>query len=172
MRNSHNTNHNTKNVVLLAVCQALFNSGPHADLYRRRAGRDLDAGRRSDIGHSTDHHDAGRHRPWNPAVGFICMRVLGRKSGFVIGAAVGAAGGAVSAIAIGIESFLLFNAGIFLFGLYGGAAQQYRFAAADVAPEHIKAKSVSIVIAMGIVGAFVGPETTLMTKHLFGWAPF
>ena len=100
------------------------------------------------------------------------MREWGRKWGFVIGALIGAIGSAVAAIAVGIDSFILFNTGLFLFGIYGGAAQQYRFAAADVAPERIKAKSISIVVAMGVVGAFVGPETTLMTKDLFGWAPF
>jgi len=100
------------------------------------------------------------------------MRMLGRKSGFVIGSVVGAVGSAVAAYAVASGSFALFNLGLFLFGLYGGTAQQYRFAAADVAPEHIKAKSVSIVIAMGVVGAVVGPETTLMTKHLLGSVPF
>ncbi len=67
---------------------------------------------------------------------------------------------------------MLFNTGLFLFGIYGGAAQQYRFAAADAAPDRIKAKSISLIVAMGVVGAFIGPETTLMTKDLFGWAPF
>ena len=38
-----------------------------------------------------------------------------------------------------------FNFGIFLSGLSGGFAQQYRFAAAEVAPEHLKEKNVSIV---------------------------
>jgi MFS family permease len=100
------------------------------------------------------------------------MQALGRKWGFVIGSVVGALGSCVAALAVSDNNFLLFNTGVFLFGMYGGAAQQYRFAAADVAPENIKAKSVSIVIAMGVVGGIIGPETVLVTKNILGTMPF
>mgnify|MGYP002831694435 FL=1 len=57
-------------------------------------------------------------------------------------------------------------------GLSGGFAQQYRFAAAEVAPEHLKEKNVSIVIAMSVLGAFVGPETALMARDWMAGAAF
>ena len=61
---------------------------------------------------------------------------------------------------------------MFVYGLYSAAAQQYRFAATDVAPENFKAKAISLVIAAGVVGAFVGPWTTGLTKDLLIGAEF
>ena len=162
---------NIKNVVVLAICQALFNSGRTLTVI---------AASLVAIPMLGDNLTFVTVPITMMLVGTACgtlpaaylMRAKGRKWGFVIGSMIGAFGSAVAAFAIGIDSFVLLNIGIFLFGIYGGAAQQYRFAAADAAPEHIKAKSISLVVAMGVVGAFVGPETTLITKDMFGWAPF
>jgi MFS family permease len=162
---------NTKNVVVLAICQVLFNSG------RTLAFIAASLAAIAMLGDDLTFVTAPITMMLvGTAVGTLpsayLMRAWGRKWGFVIGAIVGAIGSAVAAFAVGIDSFVLFNIGLFLFGIYGGAAQQYRFAAADAAPDRIKAKSISLIVAMGVVGAFVGPETTLMTKDLFGWAPF
>jgi MFS family permease len=162
---------NTKNVIVLSICQALFNSG------RTLAFIAASLVAISMLGDNLTFVTApvtlmlvGTAAGTLPSA--YLMRAWGRKWGFVIGSVIGAVGSAIAAFAVGIDSFVLFNIGIFLFGIYGGAAQQYRFAAADVAPEHIKAKSISLVVAMGVVGAFAGPETVLMTKGLFGWVPF
>ncbi len=168
---SHEAKRNTRNVVVLAICQALFNSGRILTFLAASLvaismlGDDL-----TFVTAPITMMLVGTAAGTLPSA--YLMRAWGRKWGFVIGSVVGAIGSAVAAYAVGTDSFVLFNIGIFLFGIYGGAAQQYRFAAADVAPEHIKAKAISTVVAMGVVGAFVGPETTLMTKDLFGWAPF
>ena len=171
MSQSQRPKRNIKNVVVLSICQALFNSG------RTLAFIAASLVAISMLGENLTFVTApvtmmlvGTAAGTLPSA--YLMRVVGRKWGFVIGSTVGAIGSAVAAFAVGIDNFVLFNIGILLFGIYGGAAQQYRFAAADVAPEHIKAKSISFVVAMGVVGAFVGPETTLMTKDLFGWVPF
>ena len=166
-----NTTRNAKNVVVLSICQALFNSGRTLTFIAASlVSISMLGDNLTFVTAPVTMMLVGTAAGTLPAA--YLMRLLGRKVGFVIGSVVGALGSAVAAHAIAIDSFLLFNRGIFLFGLYGGAAQQYRFAAADSAPEHIKASSVSIVIAMGVVGAFVGPETTLMTKHLFGSAAY
>ncbi len=171
MSEPQNTTRNTRNVVVLSICQALFNSG------RTLTFITASLVSISMLGDNLTLVTApvtmilvGQAAGTLPAA--YLMRLLGRKWGFFIGAMIGAVGSAVAAHAVATGNFVLFNLGVFLFGLYGGAAHQYRFAAADAAPEHIKAKSVSIVIAMGVVGAFVGPETTLMTKHLFSGAAF
>ena len=65
-----------------------------------------------------------------------------------------------------------FNFGIFLFGLYSAAAQQYRFAVADAAPDDFKAKAISLVLAAGVLGAFIGPETVEQTKDALGSVEF
>jgi MFS family permease len=171
MDNSQQSKRNTKNVVVLSICQALFNSG------RTLAFIAASLAAISMLGDDLTLVTApitlilvGTAAGTLPSA--YLMRAWGRKWGFAIGAIVGAIGSALAAVAVGIDSFVLFNIGVFFYGIYGGAAQQYRFAAADVAPDRIKAKSISLIVAMGVVGAFVGPETTLMTKDLFGWAPF
>ncbi|MCZ6604098.1 MAG: MFS transporter [Alphaproteobacteria bacterium] len=171
MGNSQKPKRNIKNVVVLAICQALSSSGRTLTFIAASLAAISMLG--DDLTFVTAPITmmlVGTAAGTLPAA--YLMSALGRKWGFAIGATVGAIGSAIAAFAVGIDSFVLFNIGIFLFGIYGGAAQQYRFAASDVAPEHIKAKSISIVVAMSVVGAFVGPETILMTKDLFGWAPF
>jgi len=166
-----NSSRNTKNVIVLSICQALFNSGRTLTFIAASLvsitmlGDNL-----TFVTAPITMMLVGTAASTLPSA--LIMRQLGRKWGFVIGALVGTIGSGVAAHAVAIDSFMLFNLGLFLFGLYGGTAQQYRFAAADAAPEHIKAKSVSIVISMGVVGAFVGPETTLMTKNLLSTIPF
>jgi MFS family permease len=171
VQESTNTTRNTQNVIVLSFCQALFNSGRTLTFISASLvaitmlGDNL-----TFVTAPITMMMVGTAAGTLPAA--YLMGVLGRKWGFFIGSSVGALGSAVAAIAVHHNHFLLFCLGVFLFGLYGGAAQQYRFAAADSAPEHIKAKSVSIVIAMGVVGAFVGPETTLLTKNLFSTVAF
>ena len=162
---------NLNNVIVLSICQALFNSG------RTLAFISVSLVSISMLGDNLTFVTApvtmmlvGTAAGTLPSA--YLMRNLGRKWGFFIGSLVGVFGSGLAARAVSIDSFLLFNIGIFLFGMYGGAAQQYRFAAADVAPENIKAKSVAIVIAMGVVGAIVGPETVLLTKDKIGELPF
>ncbi len=171
MQDVENTTRNTKNVVVLSICQALFNSGRTlAFIAASLVAITMLGDNLTLVTAPVTMMLVGTAAGTLPSA--YLMRILGRKWGFVIGSVVGATGAGVAAYAIELNSFLLFNLGLFLYGLYGGTAQQYRFAAADVAPESIKAKSVSIVIAMGVVGAFVGPETTLLTKHLLTSIPF
>ncbi|MBT7954271.1 MAG: MFS transporter [Rhodospirillaceae bacterium] len=170
-KSTEDTKRNTKNVVVLAICQALFNSGRTLTFIAASlVSISMLGDNLTFVTAPVTMMLVGTAAGTLPSA--FLMRRLGRKSGFVIGSIIGAIGSAIAAYAVSIDSFLFFNLGIFLFGIYSGAAQQYRFAAADAAPEHIKAKSVSIVIAMGVVGAFIGPETTLMTKNLFGTVAF
>jgi MFS family permease len=92
------------------------------------------------------------------------MQAIGRKLGFFIGALIGAAGALLCMYAIQSNSFLLLNVGIFLFGLYSGFANLQRFAAADAAAPEFRSKAISLVIAAGLVGAVVGPETAKATR--------
>ncbi|MGI9386375.1 MAG: MFS transporter, partial [Methyloligellaceae bacterium] len=68
--------------------------------------------------------------------------------------------------------FLIFCAGALLFGLFSGFAQLYRFAAADVASDQFKSKAISLVLAGGLVAAFVGPELAKLGHHLLTTTPF
>ncbi|MCY3767959.1 MAG: MFS transporter [Gammaproteobacteria bacterium] len=162
---------NTRNIVVLAICTALFHSGralafiAGALVAISMLGDDLTL-----VTAPLTMMLVGTAAGTLPVT--YVMQRYGRKAGFVSGSMVGTVGSVVCALAISADDFLVFNLGLFLFGLYNGAAQQYRFAVADAAPEDRKAKAVSIVIAMGVVGAFVGPEATLLTKNVSGLAEF
>jgi MFS family permease len=94
------------------------------------------------------------------------MKRLGRRTGFGIGGTCAILGSLLSAWAIYTHNFWMMCAGTFVLGGYFAAGQYYRFAAADAAPLDFKSKAISLVLAGGIVGGFLGPETSKLTKDL------
>ena len=88
----------------------------------------------------------------------LLMARIGRRKGFWIGASLGATGAAIAAIAVFRADFALFCAGTFLLGTYNGTAQQYRFAASEIADEAFRSKAISLVLAGGVVSAVFGHE--------------
>ena len=94
------------------------------------------------------------------------MKRLGRRTGFTLGAICAIAGSVLSAWAIYSYNFWLMCVGTFVLGGYFAAGQYYRFAAADAAPPDFKSKAISLVLAGGILGGFLGPETSKLTKDL------
>jgi MFS family permease len=110
------------------------------------------------------------------AVGVIpaafMMRRLGRRSGYVIGASVGAIGAAIAAAGVAERLFWLFCLGTFLCGLYGSYVQSYRFAAADTASDSFKARAISWVMIGGLAAAVIGPQSVYWTRDLTPAAPF
>ena len=87
----------------------------------------------------------------------VWMTRVGRKIGFVSGAALGALGGLIAALGIFWGSLWLLAAGTFLVGVYQGFAQFYRFAAAEVADDRFRPRAISLVLAGGVVAAVSGP---------------
>src|SRR5690606_22086594 len=66
----------------------------------------------------------------------LLMRRIGRRAGFMSGAALGASGALLASLALARHDFGLFCAAAMLFGASTAFNQQYRFAAAEsVAPE-------------------------------------
>jgi MFS family permease len=96
----------------------------------------------------------------------LLMKRYGRQTGFSIGAACAMAGGLICAFAIYTQNFWLLCAGTLVLGAYFAAGQFYRFAAAEVVPADYKATAMSLVLAGGIVGGFLGPETSKITRDL------
>lgn len=94
------------------------------------------------------------------------MRRHGRRAGFLLGAACGMLGGAVGALAIGLQSFWLLCAATFCSGIYQAFGQYFRFAAAELAPAEAKSRAISLTLAGGIVGGFVGPAVGKFTRDL------
>lgn len=163
--------HGTKNLVILAICQALFFCGRTLTFFAATLVAISMLG--DDLALATAPITMlliGTSVGTLPAA--FLMRVWGRRWGFAFGSAVGSVGALIAAQAIALDSFLLFNVGLLVAGIYTGFAQQYRFAAAEVSPDHLKERNVSIVIAMSVIGAFMGPETALYAKHWITDVPF
>jgi MFS family permease len=94
------------------------------------------------------------------------MKRRGRRAGFVLGAAFGIAGGAIGALAVHWHSFGVLLAATFLCGVYNAFGQYYRFAAADAAPPDWKSRAISLTLAGGIFGGFIGPAVGRYTRDL------
>ena len=105
----------------------------------------------------------------------LFMRRFGRKSGFMCGTFIAALSGASSAAAVVLENFYLLALGGFLYGLFAGFAQLYRFAVADAASEIFRSKAISLVLAGGVFAGLAGPNLAnwgkdLLANHLFAGA--
>lgn len=85
------------------------------------------------------------------------MAVAGRRPGFMLGAALGVAGGIIAALGVWLASLPLLALGTFLVGAYQSFAQFYRFAASEAADPAFRPRAISLVLGGGIVAAFLGP---------------
>jgi MFS family permease len=94
------------------------------------------------------------------------MKRYGRRAGFTLGAVFAILGSLLCAAAVYAGNFWLLCAGVLVLGAYFAAGQYYRFAAADAAPADFRSTAISLVLAGGIVGGFIGPEVSKQTKDL------
>jgi MFS family permease len=85
------------------------------------------------------------------------MARVGRRMGFVTGALFGTFGGVVAAIGIALSSLAVLSLGTLLVGTHQGFAQYYRFAASEAADDAFRPRAISLVLAGGVVAAFLGP---------------
>ena len=96
----------------------------------------------------------------------LWMAKVGRRRGFMTGSVVAILGSATCALALALSSFALFCLGTAVIGVYTAFGLQYRFAAAEVASSDFKAKAISLVLAGGIAGGFLGPEASRWGREL------
>jgi MFS family permease len=101
----------------------------------------------------------------------LWMGRVGRRRGFMTGALINIAGCGLAVLALRLASFPLYCAATAVIGVYNAVGLQYRFAAAEVAAPDDKARAISLVLAGGIAGGFVGPELTRWGKDAFA-TPF
>jgi len=94
------------------------------------------------------------------------MRRVGRVNGFSIGTVIGILGALICGFAVYSHSFWTLCAGTLVMGIYNASGQYYRFAAADAASSDFKSKAISLVMAGGLVGGILGPQTSKLTKDI------
>jgi MFS family permease len=103
---------------------------------------------------------------------FVLAR-LGRRRGFLLGALIGAFGGLLCGLSILGQSFVGLIVGALFIGGSGAFIQQYRFAAADGAPDPAtRAKAISWVMIGGVASAIIGPQVLLLTDSLMPSTPY
>jgi predicted MFS family arabinose efflux permease len=98
-------------------------------------------------------------------IGMLARR-FDRRMALQTGSVFGVLSGLISCVAVIGGQFWLLLLGTFCAGIYAAAHQSYRFAAADTASEHFRAKAVSWVLAGGVFAAVIGPQLVIFTKDL------
>ena len=101
----------------------------------------------------------------------LWMAHVGRRAGFMTGALINVAGCAIAALALAWQSFALFCVATGIIGIYNAVGLQYRFAAAEVAAPADRAKAISLVLAGGVVGGLIGPQSARFARDWFA-TPF
>jgi MFS family permease len=91
---------------------------------------------------------------------------LGRRGGFWLGCAIMMLGSLTFALGVYTRNFPLYCLGAIPAGLGFGISQHLRFAAAEVADQHAKARAISLVLAGGVLAAIIGPEMVKRTNAL------
>jgi len=96
----------------------------------------------------------------------------GRRQGFVFGAAISVPAAMLAAVAAWMGNFWLFCLALAIFGTSAAFGQQYRFAAADSVPPHLKSRAISWVLFGGVLAGFIGPQLSALSKDWIAGATF
>jgi len=161
---THSPNHGRRDVLLLAICQALFMTSTASIV----AGSAL-------IGYGLADDKALATLPLSSQFTAmmvstipvsLLMKKIGRKNGFTVGLLIGLAGSLLAIYAIMSGDFVLFCVASALVGTMNAAGQYYRFAAADAASIDFRSRAISLVMAGGIV-ASLGPLLANWSKDIF-----
>src|SRR6185503_10064533 len=158
-----------RNVFLLACCQALLltNSAGLIAMNGLVGYSLVDAKSLATLGATT--YVLGSALSTMPMS--LWMAKVGRRRGFMTGALINIGGCALAVLALSLASFALYCIATAVIGIYNAVGLQYRFAAAEVATRADRARAISLVLAGGIGGGFLGPAITRWGKDLFG-TPF
>jgi len=158
-----------RNIALLAICQALTQSG-NTLMFASSAlavltivGTDLRMWANLPV---TMQH-LGVMLSVFPAS--LLMMRRGRKFGFRTGSLFGMAGASCAAIGLQLASFPIMCLGGMLLGNAVANMQLYRFAAVELAPPSFRAKAISYVTSGGVIAGVVGPTLARWTPDL--WQP-
>ncbi|WP_428633811.1 MFS transporter [Sedimenticola sp.] len=102
----------------------------------------------------------------------LIMQRIGRKKGFYLGNGLAVIGSLICLFALPEAHFWLFCSGTFLLGIGIGFGTLYRFAAVEVANTSQESRAISLVMAGGVLAAIVGPTLALYSRHWITDTPF
>jgi MFS family permease len=92
---------------------------------------------------------------------------VGRQRSFQIGLLVAMVSAASCALAVATQNFWLLVASTLVAGFYSANGALYRFAGPELVAPAFKERALSLVLAGGVVGAFVGPNLASATRSWF-----
>lgn len=153
-----------RNVILLAIAQAIGNSG--MSMITLLGGI---------IGAAIAPSPALATLPASLTIGGMAlfslpasmfMRRYGRRAGFMLGSSIVITAGILAAYALSIQSFFLFCTATLMVGVNTSFTQQYRFAAIESVDKQWIGRAVSIVLVGGIFAGIIGPETARRAADL------
>lgn len=154
-----------KNVVLLALCQALSMAGSSLVITVSAIVGTMIAADKTLATLPLAFQMTAMMLTTIPAS--LAMRRFGRRAGFLFGIGTGICGALIATLAIFERDFVLFCIGTAVMGVQMGFAQFYRFAAADTASPAFKSKAISLVLAGGVLAAVLGPNLAKWGRDLF-----
>lgn len=154
-----------KNVVLLALCQALSMTGSSLVMTVSAIVGTMIAADKTLATLPLAFQMTAMMTTTIPAS--LAMKRFGRRAGFLFGISVGICGAVLATYAIFERDFVLLCVASGVMGIQMGFAQFYRFAAADTADAAFKSKAISLVLAGGVIAAVLGPNLAKWARDLF-----
>lgn len=154
-----------KNVVLLALCQALSMTGSSLVMTVSAIVGTMIAADKTLATLPLAFQMTAMMVTTIPAS--LAMKRFGRRAGFLFGIVVGISGAVLATYAIFERNFWLLCVAAGVMGIQMGFAQFYRFAAADTADAAFKSKAISLVLAGGVIAAVLGPNLAKWARDLF-----
>lgn len=91
----------------------------------------------------------------------------GRKIGFLLAGSIGVIGAAVAIWSILNAHFYGYCVATICFGIFSGFGNYYRFTAAEVVSNANKSMAISLVMAGGVIAAFIGPNLANWSSAIF-----
>lgn len=103
----------------------------------------------------------------------LLMGKIGRRGGFLIGAASAILAGSLAALAVIRRDFALFCLGNACLGVFQASSQYYRYAATDAVDDPAgKARALSWVMLGSLAAAFLGPQIAALSRNIWDLVPF
>ncbi|MEE9322628.1 MAG: MFS transporter [Granulosicoccus sp.] len=102
----------------------------------------------------------------------LFMGHFGRKTGFLLAGCIGITGASIALWSVMHDHFLGYCIASVCFGLFAAFANYYRFTAAEVVSDSAKSRAIAMVMAGGVIAAFIGPNLANWSSELFSARAF